>query len=191
MILSKLNLHTLAARQIGESHELYKWHQYIWETLGYSTGQRDFLYRVEETVGKIAVYILSESQPNFKPNIDAKSVKINPSILQDETYKFSVTCNPVKQVRGSIIPLRSPSEIKAWFERVTADSGCTLRVFESDTLPTRTLKKAGKNIPIHTVEIQGYLTVNDTTKFVNLMAAGIGRQRAFGYGLITLSKKTT
>ena len=186
MRLTKLTLPLLASRKIGAIENLYSWHQYVWSLMATpSAAKREFLYRLTEKSGAIDLLILSQNSLHIS---GARELELQTERFEQRIFRFSIVCNAVKRTRDKYIPLTSQDELVIWAGKHIA-KGCDVIVDGYQILPTRKLKKNESSIPIHTVELQGIVRIKSHKEFSTAMQQGYGRQKAFGYGLLTLTKE--
>lgn len=79
-------------------------------------------------------------------------------------------------------------ELRSWLDRQAARAGFAVERAEAGPVVRRQVARAGDRrsapMTIHEVEFTGVLRVDDAPAFAQARAEGIGRARAFGYGLL-------
>ena len=103
-----------------------------------------------------------------------------------------MSINPTKRDNKSrkIIALRDREEIASWFvDKAPASWGFTVH---SSTLQVKSLQvkqfvKENHSVTHGGAEISGELEVVDRPQFIKSFQQGIGRGRAFGFGLLQLA----
>lgn len=110
--------------------------------------------------------------------------KIASLLLPGSLWRFAARVNPSRQVGqdGQRVPLYAPTEVRSWLERQTRDAftvapGARVEV-ES---PARS---AARRLTLHAVTVSGRLIVSDPVRAEEMLAQGIGRGRAYGFGLL-------
>jgi CRISPR system Cascade subunit CasE len=84
-----------------------------------------------------------------------------------------------------------------WIRRKLADAGATVEALRLDGVIGDTALRRGRpdlagsralrRVPGHSVTAGGTLSVDNAELFANALARGIGRHRAFGYGMLLLA----
>lgn len=139
------------------------------------------------------ILILSTRKPHLTPQFGEVETKaVHASFLAYKRYAFEVTLNPTKRDRnsGKVVPIRGRENIEAWFkERAPVSWG--FRVNE-DTLQVsqtsiQTFEKSGQTVTHRSATLKGDVTILDVEKFQQSFIRGIGRGRAFGFGLLQIA----
>lgn len=93
------------------------------------------------------------------------------------------------------------AELRRWLDRRAEASGFVVEQCEAGPIVSRTIwrprqadaqsgaagkRGKGRRMTFHEVEYTGTLRVTDATKFARVCAEGLGRGRAYGYGLLML-----
>lgn len=162
------------------------------------------LWRIDRLEGKSYLLIVSSKKPDLckmeKYGVPSSAaVKDYDSFLQNvkegKTYRFRATLNPVRAVsrgentRGVIMPEITAEHQLAYLERKAEKNGFQLLPGQYDITERRyeyLRKKGGHTIKISVVSFEGMLKVTDEIKFREALTAGIGREKAFGCGLMTV-----
>jgi len=149
-----------------------------------------FVY-VDKNNGKEGhkVIILSNRLPK-KLNYGELSLKeIGPDFLMHEDYFFEILINPSYRDHKTkkIVPIYKEDEAKKWFEdKAQANWGFTVVHSDIKSNVLKRFKKANHQVTIHGSYISGKLSVTDQEKFINSFKNGLGRGKAFGFGLLQL-----
>ncbi len=164
------------------------------------------LWRIDQIAGKSYLLVVSESQPD-PGQMEVYAVKgsfackeYDPflrSIKKGDSYRFRVTLNPVRSVieagmkRGKVYPLYAEADQRRFFLDRTAKYG--FHVEEDQVLIVEkgeeTLRKQGKRgTSLIKAVYEGQLTVEDPAAFADLLCHGMGREKAYGFGLMTVIK---
>lgn len=164
------------------------------------------LWRIDELNGKNYLLIVSETKPDLvklekfgvKGTSDTKDYDPFLNKLEEGMKaRFKVVLNPTvsikdssnKSSRGKIVPLKSSKFSKFLLDR-SEKNGFLLN--EDDFLITErkivTFKhnKNSKKINLDRVSYEGNLTVSDSRKMVDTLRRGIGKKKAYGFGLMTI-----
>ena len=169
------------------------------------------LWRLEELNGKQYLLIVSANRPNLDALesygvVGSAMTKNYDNFLnrlhEDEMFRFKLVANPtlkkaVKgQKQGRIIPVQ-PSKIAAWILNKQNQFGFKI---EKDTFQNYQLQVThkgkkllyhkkdnnGKQVLLSEVTYEGILKVTNTKKFKEALISGIGREKAYGFGLLTV-----
>lgn len=137
------------------------------------------------------IIMLSSRPPTMPIYGILKSRPIPLSFLDYDHYAFEVVINPTKRDKstGKIIPLRSKDEIISWFKNKSDKSwGFSVDTTRLQIKNTSVKKfdKKGRSVTLGAATIIGQLTVSDRAQFIKAFQQGIGRARAFGFGLLQI-----
>lgn len=162
------------------------------------------LWRIDTIAGKRYLLLLSERRPEGE-QLETYAVKgsfsckeYTPflrSIQKGESFRFRVTLNPVHSVfregmkRGKIYPLYGEVEQRKFLLERMGKYG--FHVEDRDFLIVEKgeeiLRKKGKiEAKIVKAVYEGRLTVDDTAAFIALLCNGMGREKAYGFGMMTV-----
>jgi CRISPR system Cascade subunit CasE len=141
------------------------------------------------------ILILSNRPPREPLPEDScrlESREIPESLFNFLRFRFKVMINPGRRNNRTrrIEPVRGRDEIAAWFcERAVSNWGFTVVPEHLQVEDTEILRFTGRNrnrITLARTTLQGVLEVTDTGRFRAAFAAGLGRGRAFGCGLLQI-----
>src|SRR5690606_13143202 len=116
---------------------------------------------------------------------------IHSDFLTHERYAFEVTLNPSKRDKqtGKVVPIRGREGIEQWFKAHAPKSwGFSVNPenLQTNKISVQAFEKMGKTITHGSATLQGELTVIDRERFILSFIQGIGRGRAFGFGLLQI-----
>lgn len=128
-----------------------------------------------------------------------KSVNPDELFKVGEACQFLINLNPVKRKDGHCVMVRD-WEIGDWLERKMNANGMSIE-FEGDDggkfkavvvqrryrRPTPT-KTNQRGVPLHVAQCVGTLRILDMEKFKDALVNGIGREKAFGLGMLMMKK---
>lgn len=169
------------------------------------------LWRVEQVNGESYLLILSKNKPDLeklekygvKSSAETKSYdKLLSSIEVGMRARFKICLNTVKSIRddknelckrGRLVPVGLDELHKFFLER-TEKNGFSVKDNEFDItsrgekLFMKHEEDKEKNIKINLVSAtyEGILTVRDVDKFKYTLVNGVGRKKAYGFGLLTI-----
>lgn len=138
------------------------------------------------------ILMLADRPPNPSPAFgEVESKTINEPFLQHSRYAFEVTINPGKRDKqtGKIIPVRGREAITGWFiERAEKSWGFSVNPdnLQIEKMAVQSFKKGIQTITHGSATLKGELHVNDRDRFIQSFRQGIGRGRAFGFGLLQI-----
>ena len=193
MILSLLTLDKEAIKRL-RVFDAYGVHRVVYDLFPLVEGnagmQRDFLfYEIERKIDK-KVLILSQRRPQV-PLIGSIELRTLPDEYFDfDTYRFQVLLNPVLKRTGSSVleAIRGTENLFQWFLGRASSHG-----FEVDENSLNVSGegvqrfKKGKNVVTNNrAQFNGVLRVKDKSSFKRSAFEGIGRGKAFGFGLLQL-----
>ncbi len=201
--LARLNIdhETALAERMNDS---YAWHKKLWEAFpNLPEANRDFLTRVDVTAEGFRAYILSQKQP-MRPSWcqeEGWAVKQIPeTFLGNGYFRFDIKANPTKCIpigneaekfkkRGKRYAIVSADEQKTWFKRKAEQNGFQLLEdypFQIEQVQPSHFHKQGHSGFHLAVRFLGVLSVVDKDKFGAAFRNGIGRAKAFGFGMLLL-----
>lgn len=161
------------------------------------------LWRIDDLNGKKYILILGQTIPHleqfaeqfgYSGKYETKdySTLLN-KITDDEKWRFRLTANPtISKSHGKILAHITPEYQKRWLADRAERCGFLLEDNEFQTVQSRWYnfhKKDNEksvNIRLLSVTFEGILTIVDTEKFKETLCAGIGREKAYGQGLLTI-----
>jgi CRISPR system Cascade subunit CasE len=140
------------------------------------------------------ILMLANRQPNTSPAYGEVEYKIIPDdFLQHQYYAFEATVNPCKRDNktGKIIPIRERENIAQWFiDRASSSWGFTVNPtnLQVEKLTVQTFTKNNQKVTHGSATLKGELKVANQAQFIQCFQQGIGRGRAFGFGLLQIVK---
>lgn len=138
------------------------------------------------------ILMLSDRKPHQTPQFgEVETRSIQTGFLAHERYAFEVTLNPGKRDKqtGKIVPVRGREAIEQWFKARAPESwGFSVNPenLQIGQISVQTFEKAGKTITHGSAALKGELAVIDRDRFIQSFTLGIGRGRAFGFGLLQI-----
>lgn len=138
------------------------------------------------------ILILSDRKPLEPAHGELKSLPVPEDFLQHRNYKFVVTLNPTRRENksGKRVPIKTREEVAMWFSRKSLSSwGFIVDPARLDVqmLPVMQFKKQDDRYVTHgAASVAGTLCVENRELFIESFKKGIGRGRAFGFGLLQI-----
>jgi CRISPR system Cascade subunit CasE len=138
------------------------------------------------------ILLLSDRKPHQTPQFgEVESKIIRSSFVEHETYGFEITLNPSKRNKntGKIESIRKRDDIMLWaIERAQKSWGFEIHPnhLQVQINPVLQFDKSGKTITHNSAFLKGELRVTDQQAFTKSITHGIGRGKAFGFGLLQI-----
>jgi len=178
--------------------------------------RRRHLWRIDVLAGKKYLLVLSESKPDLDllTQYGVPGTAITKSydpflarIHEGQLMKFRLTANPTHTVsrpgkkQGRVMPHITVAQQRQWLidraekagfqlvEQVPADSPEQPGTRAFDIVNREWLmlhRKAGRGVRLSCVTFEGLLRVDNVTAFNQTLVEGLGREKAFGMGLMTV-----
>lgn len=170
----------------------YDIHKYIYSLFPLEKGiVRPFLFKDKgEKKGYREIIIISTNYPKAPPVGICNSKKVPEELLNYSGYRFSVKLNPVTRNKGKDIRIEGIEEIKSWFIKKAPSWGFQIdaRTLETSPIKILTIRNSIKERTLtkQSVEFSGQFTVLDKNALLKSFCGGIGRGKAFGFGLLEI-----
>lgn len=138
------------------------------------------------------ILMLSDRKPHQTPQFGTVETRpVSESFLCHTRYAFEVTLNPAKRDKhtGKIVPMRSGEEVTEWFlGRAETSWGFSVNAnnLQAEKIGVQVFAKGGRTIIHGSATLKGELRVTDSDHFRQSFLQGIGRGRAFGFGLLQI-----
>ena len=168
------------------------------------------LWRIDKLRGKYYILILSEGIPNLKDFIeqfgDSKSsaetkeydVLLN-KITDHSVWRFRMVANPTHSVktksgRGKVMAHVTPEHQMEWLKAKAAANGFELVDDNCFVLANewknfyKSARRKDMRVRLMLVSFEGILRVTDVDAFRSALISGIGRGKAYGAGMLTISR---
>ncbi len=203
MYLSRVAIDSKKHETMSALYNLEKMHGMIENS--FSGEKQRNLWRIDHLYGKEYLLLLSPVPPqnNTLPDqigFSGEKWEIKEygrflaRITEGSKWRFRITANPtVAQAlkegqRGKVKAITVASKQREWLVNQSAKKGFDLQESQFDVVQSewRMFKKGKKENRILAVTYEGILTVSDADFFRQTLQTGIGREKAFGMGLITV-----
>ncbi len=137
------------------------------------------------------ILILSTREPKQPVYGQLKSKHIPELFLQHDRYIFEVILNPSKRDKntGKINVLRDKGEITQWFINKASQTygfSVNLQNLQVNNNGVHSFEKKTHLVTLGSATLKGELEVIDRARFEKSFKQGIGRGRAFGFGLLQI-----
>lgn len=165
------------------------------------------LWRVDQLNGQYYLLILSHDVPRpdaaleqFSKSGTACETKDYEPLLQrvknGTSWNFMLRANPTysvsaeKGARGRVCAHSTTEHQRQWLLRQSLQHGFTLEEEQFDVVMSRWYHFSkgikGKQVSLLAATYTGRLTVTDADAFRDMLTQGLGREKAYGVGLMTL-----
>ena len=165
------------------------------------------LWRIDTLAGERYLLILSEKPIDLSDAAkqfgfdDSYETKLYDGLLARITngsrWQFKLTANPTiqkydeKKGRGKVLAHITPTHQGSWLKKQAEKYGFELNdnewsVVGSKWYTFRKNRNSGTTVRLLAVTYEGSLTVNDPEAFKSALTNGIGREKAYGMGLLTV-----
>jgi CRISPR-associated protein Cas6/Cse3/CasE subtype I-E len=173
-----------------------KIHKGVWSLFADHKSKRPYIFRVVTGKKITVVSIRSSIAPEKVPAVGTIEVMEESALKTDTLYALSVTVNPIveKTIDGKSkrIPLVTPESIAAWTTTRLEKNGFSVQA-SATGVPAITCSPAIRkymidrgNFYITTSNVQAIVSVQDLDKAERIFAQGIGKEKAFGCGMLSL-----
>lgn len=163
------------------------------------------LWRIDDLNGKKYILILSEAVPKlnqfaeqfgYAGEYETKDyTPLLERIADGGRWQFRLTANPVvAKSHGKIMAHVTPEYQKKWLASRAEKRGFSLNEDEFQTVQSKWYdfhKRNGaddSHVRLLSVTFEGILTVTDAKQFKETLCSGIGREKAYGQGLLTIMR---
>lgn len=170
------------------------------------------LWRIDRLNGKSYMIIVSDTKPDldsFTEQFGDKGQKVEirsydkflESIQNGSVWRFRLVANPTRSVkqdgeeRGKVVAHITEKHQLEWLLQKAAQNGFHIVQNGTESAASVTasewknFKKKNKySIHLLAVSYDGILQVDDATSFRHALCNGIGREKAYGMGLLTIMR---
>ena len=164
------------------------------------------LWRIDCLAGKKYLLLVSEREPS-RELLESRGVKGSfaskeydtflSTIHTGDQFRFRIVLNPVHAVlederkRGKVYPLYAEKDQLQFLLDRGPKHGFTVpedQVMIVERGQERLLKKGNHSTNLVKAVYEGRLKVLDSSRFVDLLINGMGREKAYGFGMMTVIK---
>lgn len=208
MYISRVEININNRKRIRDLTHLGAFHNWVEQSFPNEIKNRvrtRKLWRIDRLYGKNYLIIISSEKPDFnlleyygvENSAETKSYdKVLDNISNGKRMRFRVVLNPVVSVsnglnkRGKVKPVCSNDEdLKKFLIERSKKNGFLLST-EEFTIVNKTCenfrKKNDKKVRLNKVTYEGILTVDNAEIFRRTLITGIGKKKAYGFGLLTV-----
>lgn len=203
MFLSRLILYANHPQASSERDHPYELHRTICRAFE-NPDEARILFRADsDRPGEVHVIVQSLVPPDWgRLELDPKYAKGQDEPKEVELaglhegmpLRFRLRCRPSKRVgekgspdEGKRKSLKSKNEIFDWLVRKAGESGFEVNDVAVDRVYWHESREGKDPKPLGAVQFDGVLVVNDPEKLREAVRNGIGPQKAYGFGLLSLA----
>lgn len=211
MYLSRVEIDQGNRQKLKELTHLGAYHNWVESSFPENFGKNRprHLWRLDTLNHKRYLLVVSDEKPDLhllgKYGVSGTAETKNydhflSQVNQNEIYNFRLTANPVHRVTqsgqksGRIYPHITVQKQKEWlidraescgFELIRDESGIYKFDIVNRDWPLL-LHKGSKRVKLSRVTFEGQLKVNDLAIFKQHLTSGIGKEKAYGMGMLTI-----
>jgi CRISPR system Cascade subunit CasE len=185
----------------------YEIHRSLWGLFPEDADKdRDFLFRVSQGDRNHAEILMQSTREPRYPSSTAQILackEYSLAFVPGDRLRFLLIANPIKTIKDEASRKKEDSEIKKcrvpliredeqreWIERKFRDVALLETIVIDPILPLRFKKSKEDRVgKIQPVNFQGVLKVIDAAAMLELVKTGVGPAKAFGCGLVSLSRR--
>ncbi|MCH4071735.1 type I-E CRISPR-associated protein Cas6/Cse3/CasE [Pseudoramibacter sp.] len=205
MYLSRVELDSKNRRKIRDLTHVGAYHSWVEDSFPDEKGERSRkLWRLDVLRHKTYLLVVSADKPDLfrleKYGVPGSAATKDYApflnrIQAGQYYRFRAVLNPVHSVsnraegRGRVYPEVTVRQQMAFLEKRAAANGFELVPGQYTITDRRfvVLKKAGhRPVRLSRVAYEGLLRVQDAASFRDALTHGIGRKKAYGFGMMTV-----
>lgn len=204
MYISRMKLDTRNRNTLRALYTLERLHGAL--ESAFPGERKRHLWRLDRLNGNMYLLLISEDAPNlrtvceqFSASPDDWETKSYDELLhriQNGTnWMFRLTANPTKAMknhpdacRGKVKAITIPDLQKEWLQKRSEQFGFQINSMEVTESKWVQFYKSKQKKPVSllSVSYEGILTVTDEALFRQVMVCGIGREKAYGMGMLTV-----
>lgn len=207
MYLSRVEIdykNRLTSKELNHLGAFHNWVEQSFPKEIESNKRSRKLWRIDNLQNRSYLLVLSEDMPDLnmlekygvKGTGETKEYEEFLNSLKDgDRMKFRVVLNTTKSIsnrkfgRGKVIPLTSEEDqIKYLIDR-SEKNGFELHPEDFYLVRSgfeKVLKNGEQRLDLIKAEFQGELTIIDIEKFKDTLVSGIGKKKAYGFGMMTV-----
>ena len=204
MYISRVEIDDRNRRKIKDLSHLGAYHNWVENCFPSEIAQherRRHLWRIDQLHGKRYLLIVSEDKPETTGMLrygvagTAMVKEYQPfleKITLGEVMQFRLTANPTYRTDGKVYPHITVDQQKNWLLRKAAANGFEImknsdgsNAFDPVSRDWPVLYHQ-RQVKISRVSFEGVLRVTDVNKFKDALTHGIGREKAYGMGMLTV-----
>lgn len=204
LYLSRLRLNACHNRTRKELEYPYELHRTICRGWGNDHQAARILFRCEQdNPFVVSVIVQSMTKPDWSQleaskdylhQVDGPKLMMLEGLRQGQLLHFCLRCRPSKRIGGrdkvdlgKRKGLVTKDEILAWLHRKAETGGFSVREAIFDRIYWYDSKGGVKDKPLGGIVFNGILVVTDCSTFRQTVCSGVGPQKSFGFGLLSIA----
>lgn len=196
MYLTKLPITSTKRAYLLAPERLILRHSWISDSLRQANSRpKRYLWRLETATKEPQLLLLSQTKPNQQvlsrfgeiENLKTSTYQIDLYLKQD--YAFTLVANPTKRNNQThkVMQLTKKAEQLNWLKQKAQTAGFILKQVRLTNAARVTLKhNQQRPTKLQSVTFTGILQITDLTAFKYALTHGLGREKAYGFGLLTI-----
>ena len=202
MYLSRIDLRVSSPAVRQTLHDCQDMHRTLMKAFDCTREEAGMLYRVIRTDAAILIYVQSVACPQWDriENSGYQCTKMRDisSLLdhlrENTVLRFSLLACPAKKVKGDgknskRVLLRGTEERLDWLKREGEKHGfALLEAHEAAKEQKLNGTKSTGEFYLSGVPFEGVMQITDAAAFQNAFRQGIGPEKAYGFGMLMLSR---
>lgn len=203
MYLSRVEIDDQNHQKIKDLTHLGAYHNWVESSfpIEMDHGERlRHLWRIDRLRDRRYLLIVSSDKPDLdkleRYGVDGTAMTKNyqpflEQINDEEIMRFRLTANPTYRTNGTVYPHITVDQQKQWlidrtnqagFNIVKNDNGLNFDIVNRDW----SVLYHHRRVRLSRVTFEGILQVTDTEKLKHTLTHGIGREKAYGMGMLTV-----
>lgn len=206
MYLSRVEIDTLNRRKVSKLTHLGAYHDWVEKSfpMEIAAGIRSrHLWRIDQLKGKSYLLVLSADKPDLSEltkygvvgTAETKDYdQFLGKLTKDGIYRFRLTANPTyrstrnEDGKSIVFPHVTIEQQKTWLLKKVQGAGFSLDQDDFDIVNREfvILYKNHRRVKLSRVTFEGVLRIVDLEKFKDTLIKGLGREKSYGMGLLTV-----
>ena len=204
MFLSRVEINTQNRQKVRDLTHLGAYHNWVENSFPdeIKQGKRlGHLWRIDQLHGKRYLLIVSQDKPNLKKlehyGVEGTAVtkqyqRFLDKIQDGEKMRFRLAANPSYRTDGKVYPHITVEQQKNWLLQRTDKAGFAISTRVDGSQEFDIVNREWpilhhkRRIRLSQVSFEGTLTVTNEEKLRMTLTHGIGREKAYGMGLLTV-----
>lgn len=199
---SQVAIDTTNRQKLQELSHLGAYHNWVEQSFPQEIAKHErqrHLWRIDKVNDHHYLLLLSQNKPDLK-KLERYGI---PHTAQTKEYtqfinrlhagdvlRFKLMANPTYRYNGRIYPHVTVTQQKQWFQDRVAKWGFSVTYNNQPTfdLTHRDYAKLyhGREIQLSRCTFEGILKITDLEQFKHTLTHGVGREKAYGMGLLTV-----
>lgn len=194
--LSRVEIDTNNRQKMQDLTHVGRYHGWIESCFPYHEERRRHLWRIDRANGRNYVLILSDEMPDlgklekYGVSGTAQVKTYAPKLSEDGMYRFKLTANPIHRNGHEVYAYNKVSDQMKWGNQQLSKHGFMIKSFDITGRGSVMLEHEDKGkrrrVYLRQATYEGIVMIDDLDKAVKTLYDGIGREKAYGMGMLTL-----